>query len=78
MAETQFVVFNHSSSLWCPAQGAPAPFIVWKKNDIVLQNSTSVRYQLTVTEEGNDKYSCEVATDNGLEKKEIVIIKSEF
>ncbi|KAJ7376916.1 G2F domain, partial [Desmophyllum pertusum] len=71
VAETQFVLFNHFSSLWCPAQGAPAPYIVWRKNGTVVQNSTSVRYQLNITEEKNQKYSCEVETPDGLVKKEI-------
>ncbi|KAJ7376912.1 hypothetical protein OS493_031503 [Desmophyllum pertusum] len=71
VAKTQFVLFNHSSSLWCPAQGAPAPFIVWRKNGTVVQNSTSVRYQLNTTEEKNETYSCEVETPDGLVKKEI-------
>ena len=72
MTKTQFVLFNHSSSLRCPAQGAPAPYIVWKKNGIVLQNSTSITYQLTITEENNDKYSCEVNRQDGFDKKEII------
>ena len=79
MAKTQFVLFNHFSSLWCPAQGAPAPYIVWRKNGTVVQNSTSVRYQLNITEEKNEKYSCEVDTPDGLVKKEISpIIESKF
>nr|XP_058952389.1 uncharacterized protein LOC131779819 [Pocillopora verrucosa] len=61
VAETQFVLLNHSSSLWCPAEGGPAPRIVWRKNGAVVQNSTSVRLQINVTEEeGNTNYSCEV------------------
>ena len=74
MVKTQVVLFNHSSSLWCPAQGAPAPIIVWKKNGIMVQNSTSVRYQLTITEESHDKYSCEVNRGDGLGKKEIIFV----
>ena len=61
VAKTQFVLLNHSSSLWCPAEGGPAPRIVWRKNGAVVQNSTSVRLQINVTEEeGNTNYSCEV------------------
>ena len=79
VAKTQFVLFNQTSSLWCPAQGAPAPFIVWRKNGIVVQNSTGVKYQLTITEENNDNYSCEVKKENGFDKKEIrLVIESEF
>ena len=74
MAKTQFILFNHSSSLWCQAQDAPAPFIVWKKNGIVLQNSTSVTYQLTITDENNDKYSCEVNRQDGFDKKYINLV----
>ena len=79
VAKTQFVLFNQTSSLWCPAQGAPAPFIVWRKDERVVQNSTSVKYQLTITEENNDKYSCEVKKQDDLDKKEIsFVIESEF
>ncbi|CAH3158154.1 unnamed protein product, partial [Pocillopora meandrina] len=74
VAKTQFVIFNQTSSLWCPAQGAPAPSIVWRKNGIVVQNSTGVKYQLTITEENNDKYSCEVKKENGFDKKEIRLV----
>ncbi|CAH3140138.1 unnamed protein product, partial [Pocillopora meandrina] len=74
VAKTQFVLFNQTSSLWCPAQGAPAPFIVWRKNERVVQNSTSVKYQLTITEENNDKYSCEVNRQDALDKKEISFV----
>ncbi|KAJ7385624.1 hypothetical protein OS493_015212, partial [Desmophyllum pertusum] len=74
VAKTQFVLYNHFSSLWCPAQGAPAPYIVWRKNDTVVQNSTSVRYELEITEEKNEKYSCEVHRPDGLDKKEISLI----
>ena len=75
VAETQFVLLNHSSSLWCPAQGAPAPVIVWRKNGTVVQNSTSVQYKLNITGENNDDYSCEVNT----QKKRIrLVIESEF
>ena len=61
VAETQFVLLNHLSSLWCPAVGGPAPRIVWRKNGAIVQNSTSVRLHINVTEEeGNTSYSCEV------------------
>ena len=79
VAKTQFVLFNQTSSLWCPAQGAPAPFIVWRKNGIMVQNSTSIKYQLTITEENNDNYSCEVKKQDDLDKEEIrLVIESEF
>ena len=79
VAKTQFVLFNQTSSLWCPAQGAPAPFIVWRKNGSMVQNSTSIKYQLTITEENNDKYSCEVKKQDDLDKEEIhLVIESEF
>ncbi|PFX19884.1 Slit-like 1 protein [Stylophora pistillata] len=74
VVKTQFVIFNHISSLWCPAQGAPAPVIVWRKNDTVVQNSTSVLYQLNTTNENNDKYSCEVKKQDGFDKKEISLV----
>ena len=79
VAETQFVLLNHSSSLWCPAQGAPAPVIVWRKNGTVVQNSTSVQYKLNITGENNDDYSCEVNTQDVFDKKRIrLVIESEF
>ena len=79
VAETQFVLLNHSSSLWCPAQGAPAPVIVWRKNGTVVQNSTSVQYKLNITGENNDDYSCEVNKQEVFGKKRIrLVIESEF
>ena len=76
---TQFVLFNYTSFLWCPAEGAPAPTIVWRKNGIVVQNSTSVRYNLGIVKENNSTYSCEVKTSDNLTKKELAIfIESEF
>ena len=76
---TQFLIFKQTSSLWCPAQGAPAPFIVWRKNGRVVQNSTSVKYQLTITEENTDEYSCEVNGQDDVDKKEIrFVTESEF
>ena len=81
VAKTQFVLFNQTSSLWCPAQGAPAPFIVWRKNERVVQNSTSVKYQLTITEENNDEYSCEVNrqdADKMTRKKSVLSLKVSF
>ena len=45
----------------------------------MLQYSTSVKYQLTITEENNDKYSCEVKTQDGFDKEEIfLVVESEF
>ena len=45
----------------------------------MLQNSTSVKYQLTITEENNDKYSCEVKTQDSFDKEEIfLVVESEF
>ena len=80
VAQTQFVLFNHSSSLWCPAEGGPAPHIVWRKNGAVVQNSTSVRYPLTITEEeNNSSYSCEVDSNGRLDKKTInLLVESKF
>ena len=77
VAKIQPVLLNHLSSLWCLAQGAPAPVIVWRKNGIVVQNSTSVKYKLTITEGNN--YSCEVKRQDGFDKKEIsLVMESEF
>ena len=75
VAKTQFVLLNHLSSLWCPAEGGPAPRIVWRKNDAVVQNSTSVRLQINVTEEErNTSYSCEVDDHGLLKRKNISLV----
>ena len=75
VSETQFVLLNHASSLWCPAEGGPAPRIVWRKNGAVVQNSTSVRLQINVTEEErNTSYSCEVDDHGQLERKNISLV----
>ena len=79
MPTTQAVLLNSISSLWCPADGAPAPYIVWKKNGIVVQNSTAVRFQLKVAGEKNSNYSCEVDRIGELLKKEIIpVAESKF
>ena len=45
----------------------------------MVQNSTSIKYQLTITEENNDKYSCEVKKQDDLDKEGIrLVIESEF
>ena len=76
--KTQIVFFNRTSNLWCPVEGAPAPYIVWRKNGVVVENSTSVRYQL-VPEEKNVNYSCEVRRDKEISKREISLnFESEF
>ena len=70
---TQFALFNHTSYLWCPAKGAPAPTIVWRKKDIVVQNRTSVRYYLGIVTENNSNYSCEVKNNDEVTKKKIAL-----
>lgn len=73
----QFALHNQSSFLWCPAEGAPAPRIIWRKNEIVVQNSTNIRYKLTV-DGTKDSYSCEVSSHGNFTKKELaVVIESE-
>ena len=75
VAKTQFVLLNYLSSLWCPAKGGPAPRIVWRKNGTVVQNSTSVRLQIYVTEEErNTNYSCEVDDHGQLKRKNISLV----
>ena len=76
--KTQTVILNRTFNLWCPVEGAPAPYIVWRKNGVVVQNSTSVRYQLVATEE-NVNYSCEVRRDDNVSRSEIGLsIEGEF
>ena len=76
--KTQTVFSNRTSDLWCPVEGAPAPYIVWRKNGVVVQNSTSVRYQLVAAEK-NVNYSCEVRRDNNVSRREISLsIEGEF
>ena len=76
--KTQTVILNRTSNLWCPVEGAPAPYIVWRKNGVVVQNSTSIRYQLVAAEK-NVTYSCEVRRDNSVSRSEISLsIEGEF
>ena len=76
----QVVLRNQTSFLWCLAEGAPAPVIAWRKNGIVVQNSTSVRYSMGIVKRSNDNYSCEVKNnEKETMKKEFVIsIESEL
>jgi len=70
----QFVLYNQTSFLWCLAEGAPAPDIVWRKNGLVVQNSTSVRYSMEIVKRSNDNYSCEVMkNDEETTKEEFVL-----
>ena len=69
--KTQSVSWKKKSSFWCPVEGAPAPYIVWRKNGVVVQNSTSVKYELLVTTENNVNYSCEVRSAEKILKREI-------
>ena len=76
--KTQTVILNRTSNLWCPVEGAPAPYVVWRKNGVVVQNSTSVRYQLVAAEK-NVTYSCEVRRDDNVSRREISLsIEGEF
>ena len=78
VSKTQTVFLNKTSNLWYPVEGAPAPYIVWRKNGVVVQNSTSIRYQLVAAEK-NVNYSCEVRRDNNVSRSEISLsIESEF
>ena len=76
----QVVLHNQTSFLWCLAEGAPAPVIAWRKNGLVVQNSTSVRYSMGIVKRNNDNYSCEVKNnEKETMKKEFVIsIESEL
>ena len=80
VATKQFVLYNQTSSLWCLAEGAPAPIIVWRKNGGVVQNSTSVRYSMGIVKRSNDNYTCEVKKNNEETIKEelVLFIESEL
>ena len=41
----EVTVSGYVTTLWCQAQGSPAPVITWIKNETVLQNTTSVTYE---------------------------------
>ncbi|XP_022810416.1 slit homolog 2 protein-like, partial [Stylophora pistillata] len=69
--KTQFVFLNRSSNLWCPVKGAPAPYIVWRKDGFVVQNSTSITLKLKITSENNVNYCCEVQSDGEIFRRNI-------
>ena len=69
--KTQYVFLNRTSKLWCPVKGAPAPYIVWRKDGVTVQNSTSITFQLKVTSENNVNYSCEVRGDGEVSRRNI-------
>ena len=69
--KTQYVFLNRTSNLWCPVKGAPAPYIVWRKDGVAVQNSTSITFRLKVTSENNVNYSCEVRKDGEVLKRDI-------
>ena len=69
--KTQYVFLNRNSKLWCPMKGAPAPYIVWRKDGVAVQNSTSITFQLKVTSENNVNYSCEARGDGEVLRRNI-------
>ena len=69
--KTRYVFLNRTSNLWCPVKGAPAPYIVWRKDGVAVQNSTSITFQLKVTSENNVSYSCEVRRDGEVLRRDI-------
>lgn len=79
METPQFVLYNHYSSLWCLAKGAPAPFVIWRKNGIIVLNSTSVRYELGIVKGNKEIFSCEVKNNDQVTKNELVpFLEGEF
>ncbi|RMX51856.1 hypothetical protein pdam_00018482, partial [Pocillopora damicornis] len=67
----QYAFLNRTSNLWCPVKGAPAPYIVWRKDGDVVQNSTSITFELNITSKNNVNYSCEVRRDGEVLKRNI-------
>ncbi|XP_066019581.1 leucine-rich repeat-containing protein 38-like [Pocillopora verrucosa] len=67
----QYVFLNRTSNLWCPVKGAPAPYIVWRKDGVTVQKSTSITFQLKITSENNVNYTCEVRRDGEVLKRNI-------
>ena len=59
----QYVFLNRTFNMWCPVKGAPAPYIVWRKDGDSVQNSTSITFQHKITSKNNVNYSCEVRRD---------------
>ena len=52
-------------------KGAPAPYIVWRKDGVAVQNSTSITFQLKVTSQNNVNYSCEARGDGEVLRRNI-------
>ncbi|XP_066021355.1 uncharacterized protein [Pocillopora verrucosa] len=69
--KTHYLFLNRTSYLWCPVKGAPAPYIVWRRDGVAVQNSTSITFQLKVTSENNVNYSCEVRRDGEVLRRDI-------
>ena len=67
----QYVFLNRTFNMWCPVKGAPAPYIVWRKDGDVVQNSTSITFELNITSKNNVNYSCEVRRDGEVLKRNI-------
>ena len=70
----QYVFLNRTSNLWCPVKGAPAPYIVWRKDGDVVQNSTSITFELNITSKNDVNYSCEVRRDGEVLRRNISLI----
>ena len=60
----QAILVGQESPLWCQARGAPAPIITWSKDSNVLQNGTSVIYNLASNEK-HGRYVCVASNSFG-------------
>ena len=70
----QYVFLNRTFNMWCPVKGAPAPYIVWRKDGDPVQNSTSITFQHKITSKNNVNYSCEVRRDGEVLRRNISLI----
>ena len=64
--ERQPVCEGSQVVLTCEAEGNPKPYVAWKRNGNVLQNSTSTMYIISSVKRGDKgSYTCEATNAAG-------------
>lgn len=66
------IPYESRTSLWCQAQGSPAPVITWFKDGKLLQNSTSVVYSLPWNDQ-EGSYICEAKNSFGSSRTTLLV-----
>ena len=51
----QYAFLNRTSNPWSPVKGTPAPYIAWRRDDVAVQNSINITFQLKASNFGKQR-----------------------